>query len=479
MSLPRSLQLAPAMIAAFLATACSAVGPDYEAPARDVGTAWRQPLQAGLADGAPIETAWWRTFDDPLLADLVETALVQNLDLRSALARLESARALRGVAAADRWPSLDARGSYDHRRESENTPFGAFIPRTNIHTAAVDATWELDLWGRVRRSVEASDRELEASEDEVTAAAVTVAGEVVTAYVDLRSAQRRLVIAQENLALQGRTLELVQARFTAGLVVERDVAQAATNVESTRSRLPSLEAAATVAQNRIAVLLGLEPTAVPPSLATPANLPALPASIAVGVPADLLRRRPDVHAAERRFAAAVARIGVAEGDRYPRFSLNGSLGLASNSAKDFFDEGSDFLGLGPSVRWNLFDGGRLKQRVRSLEATAEAAQIAWEKTVLLALEETENAMTNFVREQERRTALQRAAAQARRAVELAQTQYRAGLSDFQAVIDSERTVATIEDDLVGSDAAVARSAVSLFKALGGGVPRRAPLAAND
>lgn len=454
---------------AVLLAACASVGPDYRSPEVATGAAWRQPRESGLVDGAPAEGAWWTTFGDPLLTTVVEQALLQNLDLRSALARLESARALRGVAAADRWPSLDARATYEHRSESENTPFGAFIPRTNIHTVALDASWELDLWGRVRRSVEAADADLGASEADLHAAAVSVAGEVVAAYVDLRAAQRRLAIAQENLTLQERTLGLVRARFTAGLVVERDVAQAATNVESTRARMPSLAGAATTAHNRLAVLLGKSPSEMSPELATPGALPTPPAKVAVGVPTDLLRRRPDVRAAERRFAAAVARIGVAEGDRYPRFTLGGTLGLAANSANEVFEQGSDVVAFGPSVRWNLFDGGRLRQRVQSLEATAEVAQLAWEKTVLLAIEETENAMTSFVREQERRAALQRAATQARRAVDLAQTQYRAGLSDFQAVIDSERTVATIEDELVASEATIARSLVSLHKALGGGL----------
>lgn len=469
MSTSSRIRSTAATLMLMFAAACAAVGPDYEAPARDLPVGWQQPREAGLAEGAPVDGAWWTTFADPVLADLVERALAQNLDLRAAFARLESARALRGVAAAEQWPAVDVNGSYQHRRESKNTPFGAFIPRTNIHSVSLDASWELDLWGRVRRSIEAADAELGASEADVHAAAVTVAAEVVSSYVDLRASQRRLEIAQNNLALQEQTLGLVQARLSAGLVVERDVAQAATNVESTRARLPSLEAEAITARNRIAVLLGLAPAELPQDLATPRAMPALPTQVAVGVPADLLRRRPDVRAAERRFAAEVARIGIAEAERYPRFSLGGSLGLQANSAKDFVDSDSDLLGFGPSVRWNLFDGGRLKQRVQSLEARAEAAQIAWEQTVLLAIEEAENAMVRFVREQSRRASLQRAAGQARRAVELAQTQYRAGLSDFQAVIDSERTVATIEDDLVNSDAAVAGSLVSIFKALGGGV----------
>lgn len=457
----------PALL--LLAAACAAVGPDYVPPERELPAEWSQPQQAGLAGGAAAEGAFWEQFHDPVLTSLVQRALAQNLDLKAAFARLRASRAMRGVEAAGRWPSLTGRASYEHREDSTNTPFGEFIPVTDIHSVGVDAAWELDLWGRVRRSIEAAERDLEVSEAEVQGAMLSVAAEVARAYVELRAAQRRLQIAQANLALQEQTLKLVQARATAGLVVERDVAQAATNAEQTRSRLPTLEAEGLAAQHRLAVLLGRAPGELAAELGEPGALPAVPPSIAVGVPADLLRRRPDVRAAERRFAAAVARIGATEAERYPQFALNGTLGLAANSADDLFASGSDVVAFGPSLRWNLFDGGRLRNRVKALEANAEAAQIAWEQTLLRALEEAENAMVRFVREQTRQATLQRAAAQARRAVELAQTQYRAGLSDFQSVIDSERTAAAIDDDLVFSGAAVAASVVALFQALGGGV----------
>lgn len=456
---------------ALVSFGCSAVGPDYEAPQIQLPASWEAERTAGLADGVVTDAAWWQTFDDATLTDLVEQALRQNLDLRQSLTRLIGARAQRGIAAADRWATVDGNASYNYRDESRNTPFGAFIPRTDIHAASFDAAWELDLWGRVRRSVEAADADLTASTFEVQAAALSVAAEVARTYVDLRAAQRRLAIARDNLQLQQQTLDLVQSRLSAGLVAERDVAQAATNVETTRSRLPQLEAAAITSLNRLAVLLGGTPDRLPAELREVAPLPQLPASVAVGAPADLLRRRPDVQRAERMLAAEVARIGVAEADRYPSFSLSGQIGLASNSAKQFFDTDSDLFGFGPSLRWNLFDGGRLKHRIQALEASAEAAQIAYEQTVLLALEETENAMTRFRLERVRRASLARAAAQARRAVELAQTQYREGLSDFQAVLDSERIAATIDDDLVNSDAAVATHLIALFKALGGGLPR--------
>jgi NodT family efflux transporter outer membrane factor (OMF) lipoprotein len=456
-------------VSLLLLAACAAVGPDYQPPQQTLSPRWREAIEAGLAAKPVAEAPFWRSFDDPLLTQLVEAALQQNLDLRSAFARLRSAAALRGVAAAERWPTFNTRASFEDRQESRNTPFGAFIPRTNIHAVAVDAAWELDLWGRVRRSVEAADRDLDASAADVSAAALSVAADVVTAYVDLRASQRRLRIARDNLELQQQSLGLAEARQSAGLVVERDVAQAMTNVESTRARLPALTADVVVAQNRLAVLLGKAPGQLPFDLDQPGELPKVSAEVAVGAPADLLRRRPDVHAAERRFAAAVARIGVAEGERYPQFTLGGTFGFAANAAKDVFTKGSDVIGFGPSVRWNLFDGGRLKQRVASLTADAEVAQIAWEQAVLRAVEDTEAAMTRYQRERERRTSLAAAASQASRAVELARGQYRAGLTDFQAVIDSERTVAAIEDDLVVSEAAIAGGLVSLFKALGGGV----------
>ena len=303
------IRSASIVLAAAAATACT-VGRDYEPTKFDAPQQWQQNADSTLTADATVDGPWWQTFGDTQLDELVGRALAQNLDLRAAFARLQSARALRGVAEADALPSLDARGGYEHRRESRNTPFGAFIPQTDIHTIAVDASWELDLWGRVRRSVEAASGELDASAADTEAAAITVAAEVVSAYVDLRAAQQRLKIARSNLALQGQTQSLVEARVGAGLSVERDAAQARTNVESTRARVPSLEASASAAENRLCVLLGCAPGALPVQLAGDAPIPTAPLRIAVGVPADLLRRRPDVRAAELRFAAAVARIGA-------------------------------------------------------------------------------------------------------------------------------------------------------------------------
>lgn len=454
------------LVSTLFLAACTTVGRDYEAPQRAVPAQFTSA--SGLASQGEVEARWWERLDDSVLASLVQRALASNLDLKSAFARLERARVLRGVAASDRLPTVDARGAYEHREESETTPFGKFIPRTDIHSLGIDAGWEPDLWGRVRRSIEAADGELAASENDVRAVAVALAAEVARAYVELGSSQRRLEIAKANVALQERTFELVRTRVEAGLVGARDAAQASATLEGTRSRLPALEANARIASNRLAVLLGLAPGELDGELRALRGAPRVPQVLAIGLPAELLRRRPDIAAAERRYAAEVARIGVAEAELYPRLVLSGTVGLASNGPEDLFDGDSGVFGIGPSLRWNLFDRNRARGRAEAQAQSAEIARLAWEQSVLRALEETENALTSFGHEQERRASLELAAGHARRAVELAQTQYREGLTDFQAVVDSQRIVAGLEDDLAASDAAVATHLIALYKALGGG-----------
>lgn len=469
--------------ALLLSIGCVAVGRDYETPQAALPAGWSEAHEPQFTQHSAELAEWWRRLDDPVLDALVERAVGGGLDLREAVARVREARALRGVAAADRYPTLDADASYERRRDSENSPFGIRSTDYDLYGTGLDASWEVDLWGRVRRSIEASDADLAASIEDARDVAVSVAAETAIHYVRLRAFQRRAGIARNNLALQEETLALVQARFDSGLVGERDLAQARTNLESTRSRVPELEFGWRNAENRLAVLLGLAPGALAAELAAdPADaqsIPVPPSGVAVGVPADLLRRRADVRRAERVLAAETARIGVAEGELYPRLALSGNLGVESDDVSNLFDADSRMFGIGPSLRWNLFDGGRLRRGVEAQDARAEQALVRWERTVLIALEETENAMSAFVREQARRSALLEASTQARRAVELAQTQYREGLTDFQAVLDSERALAELEDGLAQSDAAVATNLVVLYKALGGGWERNGHVAALD
>ncbi len=461
-------RIASAIAALTLAIGCTSVGKDYEKPDRPLPAGWREEIGASLAK-RPAELAeWWNRLDDPVLSELVERATRQGLDLREALLRVQEARALRGIAASERYPTLDLGLSYEHRGESENTQIGGFVEDFDLYTAGFDSTWEVDLWGRVRRSVEAADADLEANIEDARDAAVTVAAETAVTYVQLRAFQQRVAIARTNVELQEATLALVQGRFEAGLVGARDVAQAMTIVQATRSRVPSLEVGLRAAENRLAVLLGFAPGALAAELADARPIPVPPVEVAVGVPADLLRRRADVRRAERQLAAETARIGVAEGELYPRLTISGNLGLASEDASEFFESDSGVFGIGPSLRWNLFDGGRLRQRVEAQDARAEQALVRWERAVLTALEETENSMTAFVREQVRRVSLAEAVVQARRAVEFSQTQYEAGLSDFQAVLISQRALADLEDELAQNEAAIATNLVVLYKALGGG-----------
>lgn len=448
--------------------ACQAVGEDYGAQQLELPANWQAREQAGISDADAQLEGWWRQLGDPLLDELIERSARESLDLRESLARLREARALRGDVASERFPTVDARAAVERRGESDNTPFGSFVPDSTVYSAGFDAAWEIDVWGRVRRSVEAADADLAATIEDVRDVAVTVAGEIALNYIELRAFQRRVEIARNNVSLQEQTLDLVRGRFEAGLVGERDVAQARTNVESTRSAVPALEIGVAAAANRLAVILGQPPGTLFPQLGVAAPIPVPPLSVAVGVPADLLRRRADVRSAERQVAAEHARIGVAEGDLLPRLSLFGDLGVASDDLSSLFEEDSVVFGIGPSIRWNIFDAGRLRYRVAAQEARAEQAMLRWERAVLVALEEAENAMSAFVREQTRRASLIEAASQARLAVQLTRAQYQEGLSDFQNVLTSERALALLEDDVASSDASIATNYVALTKALGGG-----------
>ena len=461
-------RLPPALLGLLLAAGCASVGPSYEAPGTDLPGGWRDRPSSGLRSGPADLAGWWRRFEDPVLDHLVERAVLDGLELREAVARVRAARALRGIAAADRWPTIDAAATFDKREESENTALGNLVEDADLYRAGFDAAWEIDLFGRVRRSVEAADASLQATVEEARDVRVTLAAETALRYVEYRAFQRRIAIARDTVALQGETVAIAQARFDAGLTGERDLAQARTGLETTRARVPTLEIGLRAAENRLSVLVGAPPGAFAEALGPARPIPVPPREIAVGLPADLLRRRADVRRAERDLAAETARIGVAEADLYPRITLLGQIGIAAEDTGDLAEPDSRFSVIGPSLRWNLFDGGRIRNRVSAQEARAEEALLRWQRTVLRALEEAENAMTVFVREQERMGFLLAAAADGRRAVELSRAQYGEGLADFQVVLDAERVFSGLVDDAARSEADVAAGLIALYKALGGG-----------
>lgn len=404
---------------------------------------------------------------DPLLSQLIEQAVASNLNLKQARARVREARARRGISRAALLPSVDAGGAVSKSRNSESSIYTS-SGEVELYQAGFDAGWEIDIFGGLRRSVEAAQAELEASQAELRDVLVSLMAEVARNYVEVRTYQTRLRVAEANLYAQEKTFELIRARFHAGLSNELASQQARYNLEDTRSRIPTLRSGLAEAKNRLAILLGLAPGGIDAMLATPRPIPVTPPTVAVGVPAETLRRRPDVRRAERQLAAQTARIGVATADLYPKFRLAGSIGLESINTADFLKASSGFWSIIPSFSWRLFDAGAVRRNIEVQNSRQEQFLLAYEATVLKALGEVENALTAYAQEQLRRQRLAYAVKAAQRAEELAKHQYKAGLVDFSNVLDAQRSLFSFQDQQAHSDGAVTSNLIALYKALGGG-----------
>lgn len=436
------------------------MGPQYQPPRPAVPAGWAQGVVAHDAS-LPDLSSWWRHFRDPLLDDLIAAALAGNPDLRSAAARVEQARAQRGLAAAGFSPSVRADAS---ARESAARGAGS----TTSYGVGLDASWEIDLFGRLRRGLEAAEADLQASAASLGSAQVSLAAEVALAYVDVRALQSRLDVAQRNLAGQEETLQLTRWRAQAGLVGSLDVEQARAAVEQTRAQVPALRASLGQARHRLSVLTGQPPSALDARLEQSAPIPSAPFAAALAIPAEVLRQRPDVHAAERALAAETARVGQAQAARWPGLTLGGSLGLEALTLGGLTGGGATVRSLAASLAATVFDGGRLRRQVEIRSAVQAQALASYEATVLAALEEVENALLSVATDRERASALEAAVEAARNAALLARQRYASGLADFQSVLDSSRTVLSAEDGLATSRADGAISMVRLYKALGGG-----------
>jgi len=440
------------------------VGPDYTRPDFEAPAGWNAEAGEGRAHrrADPEELArWWKVFDDPGMVSLVERAVQGNLDLKEASARVREARARRARSRAGLFPTLDASGSLQRSRGSGGTT------RT-LYSTDFDALWEIDIFGGVRRSIEASGADLMAAQEAMNDTLVTLAAEVALNYVEVRTFQARLEAALANLALQQETYLLEQSRVKAGLSDELSLQQAGSHLESTRSRIPSLRASVEEAKNRLAVLLGELPGAVHEELTQHRPVPAIPPETPVYTPADVLRRRPDVRRAERELAAQSARVGVAEAELYPRISLSGSIGYSASSPGDLLTAGSRTFGYGPRITLPIFRAGSIRANIEAQSALQEQALIRYESAVLAALEEVENVLTAYAQEQLRRSSLQKAAQAAREAAELAEYKYRAGVVDFSVLLDAQRSLLSAQDELAQSSGAVTSNLVRLYKALGGG-----------
>lgn len=450
------------------------MGPDYRAPNTLTPDTWNSLPEAGVQIDAGNSSAladWWRAFEDPLLEELIERAIADNKSVEQARARVIESRARRGASAGSFFPSIS--GSAGASRTDSDARFGVpgedVIARNNdeIYTAGLDASWELDLFGGQRRAFEAATANLGASEADLRDALITLLGDVAVNYTSVRMTQARLEFAERNLAAQAELLDITRWRAEAGLATVLDLEQAETSYQQTRAQIPSLESNLAQAMNRLAVLTGQVPGALHDQLSVRRQVPVAPSEIVAAVPADVIRRRPDIRAAERRLAAQSAQVGVATAALYPSLSFSGSIGYQSLSASDVLD-GSQTERFGLSLRVPIFQGGALRQNLRAQNAVLDQVFASYEQTVLAAFEEVENALLSWTNEQRRREALVLAVEAARRARELAVTQYNSGLVDFQTVLTADRQLISLEDSLAVSEGELTSNLIRLYKALGGG-----------
>jgi NodT family efflux transporter outer membrane factor (OMF) lipoprotein len=454
-------------------TGCT-VGPNYQPPNPHVPGTWSGPVAAEGNQPTTVTEQdlirWWTTFGDQVLTSLVERAVNSNLDLKQAEARILQARASRNIVTAGLWPAASVTGSFT-RSES---PVSATIPGasgevySNLYTSNVDAAWELDIFGGVRRDVEAANADVQAAIEDRRSVLVTLVAEVALNYIDLRSFQQRIIIAEENLKAQKHSAELTRQRFQGGFVSALDVANADALVASTESQIPLLESSARQAIYSLSVLLNLEPSALLEELSPASIIPAAPPRVPVGIPSDLLRRRPDIRKAEAQLHAATANIGVATADLFPKLSLSASMGFESTQYNTWMNWVNHLWSFGPSVSWQVFDAGKIGANIELQKTLQEQSLLTYQQAVLTALQDVENALIASAKEQEYRSTLIEEVAANRKAVDLSIQLYTEGETDFLNVLEAQRSLYTSEDALVQSTHDVSANMVNLYKALGGG-----------
>jgi len=456
------------VFAVMIVSGCAAVGPDYKKIKSDAPEQWNSLLKSGLA----AETAdkeklgqWWKVLNDPILEKLEKQAVSENLTLKESIERVREARTLLGLSKTGFFPVLNASGAAVKSRSSESTGTGKEL---DLFSAKIDAGWEIDIFGGVRRSVEAAKANLEASEDSVRDAMVSLSAEVALNYINYRTYQARLVAAKNNFEAQKHTYEINLSRYKSGLIDELAVHQSLYLMEQTKSQIPLLESGLNSSINRLCVLLGKKPGALNEEMKTVESIPTPPISIAIGIPAESLRRRPDIRRAERLVAAQSAKIGVSKANLYPKLRLSGSIGLEALEAGDLTDSANGTFSIGPSITWNLFDAGAIKRNTEAEEIRKNQAYISYRSIVLRAMEEIENAITDFSKEHERYVSLNKATEAAAKADMIARDRYKAGLVDFSNVLDAQRSLSSFQDSLAQSKGTVTVNMIKLYKALGGG-----------
>ena len=454
----------------------------------------------------PINPDWWSIFNDPKLTSLERQVASDNLDVQTAGIRIAESRAQLGITAANQYPFVNGNTSYEREKPSNNGIFGVaasqqsntanqangaygnstggIIPKTNIPAFDVfqygfDASWEPDLWGQVRRSIESSRATLEASEDARRAALLSALAEVARDYIDLRGTQEQLRIARENVRTSQQGLNLTQQRAAAGVTTDLDVANASAQVSTTAAQIPSLQQHEQEDINALSLLLGMPPRALETELATPEPIPPVPPEVPVGFPSELARRRPDIREAEAQLHAATATVGVAVAAFYPQVTLSASFGFQSLNFGKLWSWDARQYGAGPNITLPIFQGGQLRYTLDLRKAQEQEAAINYTHTVLQAWHDVDNALTAYEREQQRRAELIRAVAQNERALSLAQARYQEGVADFLSVLTAEQQVLSTQQQLATSTSTVSTNLVALYKALGGGWQPFYPLQASN
>ena len=468
------------VIVKFLASGCAMVGPDYIKPAAPEPEAWLEAADPKIEGKEADFSQWWAVFSDPVLNKLTEEAYRQNLPLQIAGIRILEARAELGIAFGFQYPQTQqALGSASLNQISKNAPNAALSDRYYSNfDVGLDAAWELDVWGKFRRAVQTGVANLEASIADYDDILVSLTAEVASTYITLRTSEERLAVALENVKIQERSLQIAEVRFKAGAVTELDVAQARALLKSTESSIPLFERDIRQAKNALAILLGKLPGEIDAILGGPGLIPEVPAEVAVGIPAELLRRRPDIRFAERALAAQSAQIGFAKADLFPHFSLFGTLGFQASddvdfrsndsSISDLFKKDSLTYSTGGGFNWDLFNYGRITNQVRVEDARFQQLAVNYEDTVIRAAQEVEDAMVAFLRSQDAVVFLADAVNASRRSVDLSLIQYREGLVDYQRVLDTQRDLTERQDDLVFTAGSVDQNLVAIYRALGGG-----------
>ena len=460
-------------VLAVLLSGCSAIGPDFFTPKTANYDQWKVFQVAGV-QAAPSELKdWWQTFNDPVLNQLITKAYEQNLSLQTAGLRVLEAKARLAQAVGNYYPTQQLSGDFMYSRESGHAASTAAGQTLTQDSIGFGATWEVDFWGKIQRGIESADAQLMASAASYDAVMVTLLGQVAQSYILVRTIEERLKYARTNVTVQRKSMELAKARFEAGTTSERDYQQALTQLHATEAIIPSLEKGLEQAKNTLSLTLGEAPGAVDKYLAVRGAIPAVPVNVAVGIPNEMLRRRPDVKAAEFKAQAECAAIGAVEGELYPSFALNGSFGFGAtdygtNNLSDIFTWDSRTGSVGPSLGWNILNYGKITNAVRAQDAKFQQAVSDYQNTVLSAQSEVQDALVDLAKSKEEVVYREKAVAAAKRTVELATAQYDSGATDYTTVINAQQSLLVEEDTLAVAKGAVPQALVSVYRALGGG-----------